>query len=93
MHKFRLCCAQAAFFWGQAVYSFRHACAGNDQLHTDPYVRTAYAVRNWSFGRIVSPYYNQTLSYAYRSNLTEVIANLYPLYTPPITTTTKYINI
>lgn len=90
---FRLCCAQAVIFWGQVVYSFRDSCAGNLHLHTGLNNLNAYAVLNYAFGRVVEPCPNRTLYHAYFSELTDVSTGLYPLYTPPITTTTKYINI
>ncbi len=42
---FRLCCAELAKVWGQAVEPKQSSCAGEPHLHTSLAVQAAYAVR------------------------------------------------
>lgn len=86
-------CVQLSKNWGKTVQIARDSCAGIWQLHTTR--RTAVWVSVGKAPQNARAYTVLKHSFPQSKNarFTDTTGDFYPLYTPPITTTTKYINI
>lgn len=89
----RLCCAQLAHFWGQAVQSIWTNCVRISRLHTAHYTTLAAIVRNYLVDTATLTGFTHSQPRQFLQHFTDIIRHLSTISTPPTITTTKYIKI
>lgn len=93
LQQMRKRCGQVAKIWGKVGAQSPDQCVRNCGLHTSSTANNAYAVSKSVKEAVFSPRLTHSFSGRLWPEITLVATDLSPFSTPPITTTTMYINI